>query len=251
MSERLDGKVIIVTGGASGIGEACVRIFAAEGAKVLATDVQHELGEKLAEELAGKGLPVSYHPLDVTQEEQWIAAIEACQSKFGPVTSLMNNAGISLPAGLEKGTREEWDRTIAINQTGVWLGMRTVIPGLADRGGGAVVNVSSCYGIIGVSGFTAYTASKAAVRLMSKQVAIEYGARNVRCNSLHPGPTLTPLAAGMLKPEDIARYEADLPLRRMGTADDIAWGAAYLLSDEASFVTGTELIIDGGRTCGR
>jgi NAD(P)-dependent dehydrogenase (short-subunit alcohol dehydrogenase family) len=116
---------------------------------------------------------------------------------------------------------------------------------------GSIVNVSSSYGLIGVPGFTAYTATKAAVRLMSKSVAMEYGQLGVRCNSIHPGPTLTPLAKSMLSAEDIARYEQNIPLRSMGTPDDIAYGAVYLCSDEARWVTGTELIVDGGRTCGR
>lgn len=251
MGERLAGKVIIVTGGASGIGEACVRIFATEGAKVVFGDVQHDLGQALAKSLASDGLSADYLPLDVAQEDHWRAAVELAVSRYGRVTSLLNNAGISLPRGLESGTREEWDRTIAINQTGVWLGMRAVVPTMVKDGGGSIVNVSSTYGIIGVPGFTAYTASKAAVRMMSKQVAVEYGPKGIRCNSLHPGPTLTPLAQSMLKQEDIERYEATVPLRMMGAPEDIAYGALYLFSDEARWVTGTELIVDGGRTAGR
>lgn len=251
MPGRLDGKAIIVTGGASGIGEACVRIFAAEGARIIFGDVQHELGRAVEADLKREGLAVEYLSLDVTSEDEWKATADACVRRYGKINGLLNNAGISLSAGLETGTRAEWDRTIAINQTGVWLGMRAVMPHLEQAPGGSIVNVSSCYGLIGVPGFTAYSASKAAVRLMTKSVAMEYGPKGVRCNSIHPGPTLTPLAKSMLKPEDLARYESDLPLRRMGTPEDIAWGATYLLSDEASFVTGTELIVDGGRTCGR
>jgi cyclopentanol dehydrogenase len=251
MPGRLEGKAIIVTGGANGIGEACVRMFAEQGAKVLFGDIQNEAGRGVEASLLAKGLDARYVSLDVSSESEWASAVDACIKAFGSVSGLMNNAGISLAAGLEKGTREEWDRTIAINQTGVWLGMRAVMPHFERAGGGSIVNVSSCYGIIGVPGFTAYSASKAAVRLMTKSVAMEYGPKGIRCNSIHPGPTLTPLAKSMLKPEDLARYDAELPLRRMGTPEDIAWGAVYLLSDEASFVTGTELIVDGGRTCGR
>ena len=251
MLGRLANKIIIITGGASGIGEACVKLFAAEGAKVVFGDVQHRRGEELAASLAKDGLKADYLPLDVASEDDWGMAVSHAVKTFGGVTSLLNNAGISIPRGLEAGTREDWDRTIAINQTGVWLGMRAVVPHMVAAGEGSIVNVSSCYGIIGVPGFTAYSASKAAVRLMSKQVAVEYGPKGIRCNSIHPGPTLTPLAQSMLKPEDIERYEATVPLRKMGTPDDIAYGALYLFSDEARWVTGTELIVDGGRTAGR
>lgn len=251
MVKRLAGKVVIVTGGASGIGEACVKVFAAEGAKVVFGDIQHEQGEALAKSLADNGLTADYLPLDVSNEAHWAATVAHAVSRYGGVTSLLNNAGISIPRGLEAGTREDWDRTVAINQTGVWLGMRAVMPEMVKAGGGSIVNVSSCYGIIGVPGFTAYSASKAAVRMMSKQVAVEYGPKGVRCNSLHPGPTMTPLAQSMLKQEDIERYEATVPLRVMGAPEDIAYGALYLFSDEARWVTGTELIVDGGRTAGR
>jgi NAD(P)-dependent dehydrogenase (short-subunit alcohol dehydrogenase family) len=250
VADRLEGKVAIVTGAAGGIGEACVKLFAHHGAKVVFGDIQDAVGEGIARSLNAEGCEVEYIRLDVTQEKDWAAAVDRCLARFGHITSLINNAGISISRGLEAGTREDWDRTIAINQTGVWLGMRAAMPELLKTRG-SIVNVSSSYGLIGVPGFTAYTATKAAVRLMSKSVAMEYGQLGVRCNSIHPGPTLTPLAKSMLSAEDIARYEQNIPLRSMGTPDDIAYGAVYLCSDEARWVTGTELIVDGGRTCGR
>lgn len=250
MTKRLEGKVAIITGGASGIGEACVRLFLREGAQVLFGDIQLELGMKLTDSLRAEGYAPSFAPLDVTDESAWTRAVQQATSLFGPVTSLVNNAGIASANGLERGTREEWDRIIAINQTGTWLGMRAVMPEMVRKGSGSIVNVSSVYGLIGASGFTAYTASKAAVRLMSKSVAVEYGSKGIRCNSLHPGPTLTPLAKTMLTAADIQKYEQAIPLRMMGNPEDIAYGALYLCSDEARFVTGTELIVDGGRSCG-
>ncbi len=242
---RLDGKVALVSGGASGIGAAHVRLFAREGARVVSGDIQKDLGARVAAEANEAGGEVIFVRLDVTSGESWAAAVAAAVSRFGTLTTLVNNAGIYHPGGVTDETEEGWQRMIAINQTGVWYGMRAAMPELAKSGNGAVVNISSLYGMVGSPGSLSYHATKAAVRLMSKSAALEFVTQGVRVNTILPGQIRTPIL-GDLTPEMDAAIKAAIPMGRMGDPEDIAYGSVYLCSDEAKYVTGAELVIDAG-----
>jgi len=245
MAGRLEGKITLITGGASGIGAAHVTRFAEEGAKVISGDIQDDLGATVVEEVCAAGGEAIYTHLDVTDEASWAAAIQLATDTFGGLTTLVNNAGIYHPGGVEEETREGWERMIAINQTGPWLGMKAALPALKACGNGAVVNISSLFGIIGSPGSLSYHATKGAVRLISKSAALEFVGEGVRVNSVHPGQIETPII-GDLTPEADAAIKAAIPMNRMGRPEDIANGSLYLCSDEAAYVTGTELVIDGG-----
>ena len=234
---RLDGKVALVSGGASGIGAAHVRLFAREGARVVSGDIQKDLGARVAAEANEAGGEVIFVRLDVTSGESWAAAVAAAVSRFGTLTTLVNNAGIYHPGGVTDETEEGWQRMIAINQTGVWYGMRAAMPELAKSGNGAVVNISSLYGMVGSPGSLSYHATKAAVRLMSKSAALEFVTQGVRVNTILPGQIRTPIL-GDLTPEMDAAIKAAIPMGRMGDPEDIAY--------EAKYVTGAELVIDAG-----
>jgi cyclopentanol dehydrogenase len=260
--KRLVGKVAVVSGGASGIGAETGRVFAAHGAGVVLCDVQDELGQGVAKEIAEAGGTAEYYRLDVTDEAQWVALVAATEAKFGKVDVLGNIAGISgRPAGmavqtgpiagtfLAEQTLEDWERIMRVNSTGVFLGTKSVIPAMQRAGGGSIINISSICGIIGEFANAAYHASKGAVRIFSKAAAVQYAKDQIRVNSVHPGFVDTPMARpGLLGNESgRARMEAT-PLRRFGKPIDIAMGCLYLASDESSWVTGTELVIDGGLT---
>lgn len=242
---RLDGKVALISGGASGIGAAHVRIFAREGAKVVSGDLQRQLGEQVAAEARTAGGDVTFVTLDVTDEGSWQQAVATAVDRYGGLTTLINNAGIFHPGGVESETREGWDAMVAVNQTGVWLGMRTALPALKTSGNAAIVNISSLFGLIGSPGNISYHATKAAVRLMSKSAALEYVNQGVRVNSIHPGQIETPIL-GNLTPEQDAAIKAAIPMGRRGRPEDVAFGSLYLCSDEAAYVTGIELPIDAG-----
>ncbi|MGK2871410.1 MAG: glucose 1-dehydrogenase [Alphaproteobacteria bacterium] len=248
MTGRLEGKVVLITGGASGIGAAHARIFAAEGAKVLIGDIQDKMGQEVAEGIGitNSGGQAAYTNLDVTSEKSWGDAVKKAVSMYGKLTTLINNAGIGVMGGVTTETQESWDRTMAVNQTGVWYGMKTAIPEILKAGGGAIVNISSLYGIIGSPDMFAYHASKGAVRLMSKAAALEYATQGIRINSVHPGIINTPILGTALTPEIVEGIIGKTPIGRLGRPEDIAYGSLYLCSDDASFVTGAELVIDGG-----
>ena len=245
MSGRLSGKVALVSGGASGIGAAHARIFAAEGAKVVVGDIQDEMGKGVADGVNKSGGEATFVRLDVSKEDDWANAVKTAVARFGKLTTLINNAGIYWPQGIEAETLEKWNKMIAVNQTGVWLGMKTAVPEMREAGSGAIVNISSLYGIIGSPSSIAYHASKGAVRIMSKAAALEYARQGIRVNSIHPGQIETPILAG-LTPEQNEQIKAATPVGRMGKPEEIAYGSLYLCSDEAAFTTGIELIIDGG-----
>jgi 2,5-dichloro-2,5-cyclohexadiene-1,4-diol dehydrogenase 2 len=245
MAGRLAGKVALVSGGASGIGAAHVRVFAAAGAKVVAGDIQEEQGRAVVDSVNKTGGEAIFVRLDVSKETDWINAVKEAVTRFGKLTILINNAGIYWPQGIEAETMEGWNKMVAVNQTGVWLGMRTAVPAMRNAGGGAIVNISSLYGLIGSPSSITYHATKGAVRLMSKAAALEYARQGIRVNSIHPGQIDTPILAG-LTPEQNEQIKAATPLGRMGRPEEIAYGSLYLCSDEAAFVTGTELVIDGG-----
>lgn len=251
MVARLEGKIAIVTGGASGIGASTARIFAREGAKVVVTDVQDALGTKVAQEIGGHYL---HH--DTSDESQWASVMEATRSKFGRLDVLMNNAGIFAGATIEDTTLELWNRVIAVNLTGVMLGCKHAIGTMKNNPGGAtgsIVNVSSITGFIGLANGAAYTASKGGVRLLTKSVAVHCARlyKRIRCNSLHPGAIDTPMNQAAFDtsgdPEGMRAFFSSIqPVGRMATSDEMGECALFLASDEASFVTGTELVADGG-----
>lgn len=245
MAGRLDGKVALISGGASGIGAAHVRIFAAEGAAVVSADLQEEMGREIVEEVLAAGGKAHFISLDVASESGWADAVRTVVARFGKLTTLINNAGIYRPQGVEDETLEGWQKIMAVNQTGVWLGMKSALPAMREAGGGAIVNISSLYGIIGSPGAVAYHATKGAVRLITKVAALEYAQQGIRVNSIHPGMIDTPII-GNLTPASDEMIRAATPMGRMGRPEEIAYGSLYLCSDQASFTTGSELVIDGG-----
>ena len=254
---RLAGKVAIVTGGASGIGEAAVRLFAAEGAKVVIADRAKAAGEKLEQSLRAAGFDIRFFEMDVTEARAWQALIDFTQRHFGKLNILINNAGISYRADVEETDLEIWDRTIAVNQTGVFLGIKHGILAMKDsQEPCSIVNTSSIEGIVAESAFFAYCASKAAVTLMTRAAALSCGEKRypIRVNSVHPGYIMSPMAhedarqAGLTVDEYLRDFIAKHPIGRLGEPIDIAQGMLYLASDESKFVTGTQLAIDGGYT---
>ena len=246
MAGRLDGKVALISGGASGIGAAHAQVFAAEGAQVVIGDIQEAKGPQVAADVNNNGGEAVFVRLDVTNENDWQNAVQAAVTRFGKLTTLINNAGVYWPGGVEEETRDKWQKMIEINQTGVWLGMKGALPALRESGNAAIVNISSLYGLIGSPGSIAYHASKGAVRLMSKAAALEYVRQGIRVNSIHPGQIDTPILAGLMTPEQDAQIKEVTPMGRLGRPEEIAYGSLYLCSDEASYTTGTELVIDGG-----
>jgi 3alpha(or 20beta)-hydroxysteroid dehydrogenase len=245
---RLEGKVAIITGAAQGMGAAHARRFVAEGAKTVFTDVNAEAGTALAAELGDNALFVKH---DVSSEADWKAVVAAAESRFGPISVLVNNAGILGP-GAQAADLEEADfnKVIAINQTAVFLGTKHAIPSMIKAGGGSIVNISSISGIVAIYGTpnVAYAASKFAVRGITKQVAIEYGGQGIRANSVHPGYIRTPMMTAALDEEQIKIASGSVPIKRVGEVEDVSNLVVFLASDESGFVTGTEHIIDGGLT---
>ena len=252
---RLAGKTAIVTGGALGIGRACAERMAGEGARVAIFDQMEAEGRALAGDLAARGHDVAFWPVDVTDEAAVKTATDAAAARFGGLHVLVNNAGISgSPSPADQVTEAEWDRVQAVNVKGVLFATKHAIPHLRAAGGGAIINLSSIAGLVGIGNLAAYHASKGAVRLMSKNDAITYAPDNIRVNSIHPGYIWTPMVEAHLRataPDlEAAKAAAGAvhPLGHMGEPDDIAWAVVYLASDEAKFVTGAELAIDGGYT---
>lgn len=248
MTGRLEGKMALITGAAGGIGAAAAAAFAAEGARLMLADVA-PIDVGVVTPQAASGRDVVTTQLDVTSQSSWRAAVELAAATFGGLDVLVNVAGIVKWEGVEETTQDDWDLVIAVNQTGTWLGMKTALPLLKADGGGSIINTSSVLGLIGGGGAAAYHATKGAVRLLSKTAAVQYATQGVRVNSIHPGVVATPMIQDILDEEgdqqaDIART----PMRRAGTAREIAHGIVFLASDEASFITGAELVIDGGLT---
>jgi NAD(P)-dependent dehydrogenase (short-subunit alcohol dehydrogenase family) len=247
---RLDGKVGLISGGARGQGATHAKLFAREGAKVVIGDVRDEAGQKVEAEIRGVGGEVTYVHLDVTDEGQWRTAVETAVQRYGKLDVLVNNAGILLRRSIEEMTGEEWDRIMAVNLKGVFLGTKAAIPAMRRAGGGSIVNISSTAGLVGSPGETAaYIATKGGVRLFTKATAIQHAKDHIRCNSVHPGPIATDMISDTLNnPELWAQRLRRLPMGRAGTPEDVAYGVLYLASDESSYVTGSELVIDGGTT---
>lgn len=247
MGDRLAGKVAIVSGAARGQGEAEARRFVEEGASVLLTDVLDEEGEKVAAEL---GDAAAYRHLDVTSEDDWIAAVAEAEERFGPVSVLVNNAGILDFGPVAKQDVERFRRVIDVNLTGTMLGIKSVIPSMRKAGGGSIVNISSNSGIWGIPQAAAYCSSKWAVRGLSKAAALELGRYGIRVNSVHPGGVDTPMVSGPGHDPNDTSWAKKLPLGRFGRPDEIAAVVTFLASDEAAYVTGAEWSVDGGATAG-
>jgi cyclopentanol dehydrogenase len=248
MAGRLADKVALISGGARGQGEAEARLFVKEGAKVVLGDILVELGQKVAADIAAQGGQATFVKLDVTQETDWQQAVATAVRNYGKLDILINNAGIFRTEGVEATSLELWNQVIAVNQTGVWLGMKCAIPAMRKAGAGSIVNISSGAGIIGSGFAAAYHGTKGAVRILTKTAAIEYAKENIRINSVHPGVVDTEMIRGTLNQEGMQGAIRAHPLGRMGTAEDISYAVLYLASDEASYVTGAELVIDGGYT---
>ena len=246
---RLEGKVALISGGARGMGAVEARLFVSEGAKVGIADIREEEGRALEAEIKESGGDAMFVSLDVTDEQQWSDAVDAVMTAYGRLDILVNNAGIFARATVEETSAADWDLMLDINGKGVFLGTKAVVPAMRESGGGSIINISSVAGITGSAGGTAYNASKGAVRLLTKSTAVQHAAENIRVNSVHPGPIETDML-DLVYPEDGMREERaeNIPIPRMGIPEDVAYGVLFLASDAASYITGSELVIDGGVT---
>ncbi|MQG75440.1 MAG: glucose 1-dehydrogenase [SAR202 cluster bacterium] len=245
---RLEGKVALISGAARGQGEAEARLFANEGAKVVFGDILDVEGEKVEAEINETGGEAKYIHLDVTNESEWETAVKESVNSYGKLDILVNNAGISIGKNVEETTLEEWDLVQDVNSKGVFLGTKAAIPAMRESGGGSIVNISSIAGLVGIAS-APYVASKGAVRLLTKSTAVQYGPENIRCNSVHPGFIETEMIRGILSnSEERAKRLAITPLGIFASAHDIALAVLFLASDESRYMTGSELVIDGGIT---
>ncbi|MGN6246383.1 MAG: glucose 1-dehydrogenase [Motilibacteraceae bacterium] len=247
--ERLEGRVALVTGAASGIGAAIARRLAHEGAAVLVTDVNDDAGDAVAKGIVEVGGRASYHHLDVTSEGEWHEAIAAALGEFGRLDVLVNNAGAGDLLPIEDTPLEDWERTMAVDATSVFLGMKSAAAALAESGSASVVNISSIFGTIGGFGTTpGYHAAKGAVRTLTKNTAVHWAQKGIRVNSIHPGFIDTPILDQAKGTPFERRMLDETPMGRLGRPEEVAAAVAYLASDDASYVTGSELYVDGGYT---
>lgn len=254
LGQRLSGKVALVTGGASGIGAETARRFAEHGACVAVSDVNDVLGRQVADDIRAKGGDAAYFHLDTTEEDQWISVVRETVNRFSKLNVLANVAGLSgrhadskTATKIGDATLDSWNAVMSVNATGVFLGIKQVIQPMRQAGGGSIINVSSIYGIVGSAHSAAYHASKGAVRTLTKCAAIQYAGDRIRVNSVHPGFVDTPMTESVHADPDLAGPRlAATPLGWFGRPYDIAMGCTYLASDEAEWMTGAELVIDGG-----
>jgi len=257
---QVSGKVAIVTGGASGIGEACAETLAREGASVLITDIDDALGKGVVERIGKAGGKAHYVRHDVRDEAAWPGIVAEAEKRYGRLDIMVANAGIGIMSPIATMTLADWQRQQAINLDGVFLSIKHSIPAMQRCGGGSIVLMSSVAGLRGAPGLAAYSATKGGVRLLAKSVALEHAADNIRCNSIHPGIIATPIwekiptgAEGNRRNAPIdprERAAASVPLPRVGEAQDIANGVLFLCTDAGNYITGQELVIDGGMTAG-
>jgi NAD(P)-dependent dehydrogenase (short-subunit alcohol dehydrogenase family) len=245
---RLEGKVALISGSANGMGETEARLFAREGAKVVVADVLEEQGQQVAASIVEAGGEAQFIRLDVTNEDDWKEVVTTAVTRYGKLDILVNNAGISGSADPDLLSTANWDQLMAVNAKGVFLGMKTAIPEMQKAGGGAIVNISSISGFIGQDYIhMAYNASKGAVRIMTKSAAVQYAKDGIRVNSVHPGmmpPMLTSVASA--DPERRRQRLSLVPMGRAGEREEVGYAVLFLASDEASYITGTELVVDGG-----
>ncbi|OZU87561.1 3-alpha-hydroxysteroid dehydrogenase [Virgibacillus indicus] len=241
--KRLNGKVAIITGAARGMGASHARLFVKEGAKVIIADILEQDGQALAEEL---GENAKFIKLDVTKAENWEEAVTAAEEAFGPVNVLVNNAGISMNKSIEETTEEEYRKIIDINQVSVFLGVKAVIPSMKNSDGGSIVNISSINGLVG--GAIGYTDSKFAVRGMTKAAALGLAHYGIRANSVHPGVIETPMIAQEDSKDAIQEFAKYIPNKRVAKPEEVSNLVLYLASDESSYSTGAEFVVDGGLT---
>ncbi len=245
---RLAGKVALVSGAASGMGQSEATIFAREGAKVVVADILEMEGKQVAEKIAAGGGQARFVKLDVTSEAEWDAAVKAAVGAFGKLDVLVNNAGISGTYDTDMLSSAAWDKVMAVNAKGVFLGMKAAIPLMKKAGGGAIVNISSISGFVGQDGVhMAYNASKGAVRIMTKTAAVQLAGDGIRVNSVHPG-FMPPMRTSKTSADPTwrAKMLGAVPMKREGRVEEVAHAVLFLASDEASYITGTELVVDGG-----
>lgn len=247
LGARVEGKVVLITGGSRGQGAAEARLLAAEGAQVVIGDVRRDTGQELAAEI---GAACRFVELDVTDAASWDAAIATASTAFGGLDVLVNNAGIAVYTPIIGGDIDEYKKVIDVNQLGVYLGMRAAAPAMKSRGGGSIINISSIDGLIGMPYVAAYVASKFAVRGMTKVAAIELARHGIRANSIHPGYIDTAMVREPMGDELAESLGKTVPLRRLGTSQEVAELVAYLASDASAYCTGSEFVIDGGVTAG-
>ena len=244
---RLENKVAIISGGSRGMGAFEAALFVQEGAKVIIGDVRDEEGRDLAKHIGSNAV---YMHLDVTSERDWAAVVKEATDRYGKLDILVNNAGVSARGTIEETSVDDWDRVMGINSKGVFLGTRAAIPDMRKSGGGSIINISSQLGLVGMAESSPqYQSSKGAVRIFTKSAAIQYAPEGIRVNSVHPGPIVTPMTESRRSDSAVQQVMVSrIPLGRYGESKDVAYGVLYLASDEASFVTGSELVIDGGWT---
>ena len=247
---RLRGKVALISGGARGMGASEARLFAREGASVVIGDILDAEGQAVAADIEAKGGNALFVRLDVTDEGDWDQAVSRTVERFGKLDVLVNNAGVGGGSRIEDTTVKEWDHVMDVNAKGVFLGTRAVIPAMRRAGGGSIINISSQLGLVGTDiSSPQYQASKGAVRLLTKTTAMQYARDRIRANSVHPGPIVTAMTERRrADPEHYKLMLSRIPLGRFGEPDEVAYGVLYLASDESTFVTGSELVIDGGWT---
>ena len=245
---RLKDKVALISGAARGMGAVEAKLFAQEGASVVIGDILEDEGRQVAAGINAEGGNARFINLDVTSEADWQAAVDLAVSEFGKLNVLVNNAGIGGTHFLGDMSKKAWDAIMDVNSTGVYLGTVAAIPAMRNAGGGSIINISSQLGIVGAdTGHPAYQASKGSVRIFTKSIAIHHAQDNIRCNSVHPGPIETPMTQNMKDNKEFgAKMLSKIPMGRVGQPEEVAYGVLYLASDEASYVTGSELVIDGG-----
>ncbi len=247
---RLAGKVAFISGGARGMGATEAKLFANEGAAVAIGDVLEEAGKRTEAEINQSGGQALFVSLDVTSEQSWLDAIGATVAKFDRLDILVNNAGVSAHGMIEFTTEADWDRVMDVNSKGPFLGTKAAIPEMRKSGGGSIINISSQLGLVGTEmSSPQYQSSKGAIRLLTKTTALQYAPDGIRCNSVHPGPVNTDMTADSRgNPENLGKMVGRIPMGRYGEPVEIANGVLYLASDESGFVTGSELVLDGGWT---